>query len=98
MFFGQSIFRQGQGSERAFISNYQELGYLKNGTLTVLLPKRRVQAFNIDPKTFEATPAAIDESLLAEAVAYYQSASTDFRDGRLRATFHSDAQDASGKH
>ncbi len=90
-FFGQSIFRAASSGERAFISNYQELGYLKNGTLTVLLPKRRVQSFHIDPQTLESTPAPVDEKLLAEAIAYYQSASADFRSGRLRAPFYQNA-------
>lgn len=87
LFFGRSIFEDGPRLERAFISNYQELGYLRNGKLTVLLPKQRVQSFDIDPHTFEATPAAIDDKLLQEAIAYYQSASTEFKHGQLRAPF-----------
>lgn len=31
--------------ERAFISNYQSLGYYKNDFLTVLKPKRQVESF-----------------------------------------------------
>ncbi len=88
LFFGRSVFEDEPPPERAFISNYQELGYLKRNKLTVLLPKRRVQAFDVDPKTFEATPAAVDEELLKEAIAYYQSASTDFRTGLLGAPFY----------
>jgi phosphoglycerol transferase MdoB-like AlkP superfamily enzyme len=87
LFFGRSIFEQGPAPERAFISNYQELGYLRNGKLTVLMPKQRVQSFDIDPKTFEATPSAVDEKLLREAIALYQSASTEFRNGQLKAPF-----------
>ncbi len=89
LFFGRSVFEEGAPPERAFISNYQELGYLKRNKLTVLLPKRRVQAFDVDPTTFEATPAEIDQALLKEAIAYYQSASTDFRSGLLGAPFYS---------
>lgn len=88
LFFGRSVFEEGAPPERAFISNYQELGYLKRNKLTVLLPKRRVQAFDVDPKTFEATPGEIDPDLLREAIAYYQSASTDFRSGLLGAPFY----------
>ncbi|NCW76650.1 MAG: alkaline phosphatase family protein [Oxalobacteraceae bacterium] len=88
LFYGRSVFTDGPWSERAFISNYQELGYLKNNKLTVLLPKRRVQAFDVDPETLESMPSAIDEKLLEEAITYYQSASVDFRSGALRATFH----------
>ncbi len=94
LFYGHSVFSDQPGAERAFISNYQELGYLRDNKLTVLLPKRRVQAFDIDPQTLEQTPSAIDERLLEEAIAYYQSASTEFRHGALRATFHSDSSEA----
>ena len=87
LFFGRSIFAQGSAPERAFISNYQELGYLRNGKLTVLMPKQRVQSFDIDPNTFEATPSAVDDKLLKEAIALYQSASTEFRNGQLKAPF-----------
>jgi len=88
LFYGRSVFEAEPPLERAFISNYQELGYLRNGKLTVLLPKRRVESFDIDPKTLEATPAAIDPQLLDEAIAYYQSASAEFRSGRLAAPFY----------
>lgn len=87
LFFGRSVFEDGAPPERAFISNYQELGYLKQGKLTVLLPKQRVQSFDIDPKTFTATPAPVDTQLLNEAIAYYQTASTDFRSGLLHTPF-----------
>ena len=46
-----------------------------------------VQPDRPSPHTFEATPAAIDEKLLQEAVAYYQSASTEFKNGPLHAPF-----------
>ena len=88
LFYGRSVFTDEPWSERAFISNYQELGYLKNNKLTVLLPKRRVQAFAVNPETLESTPSAIDEQLMEEAITYYQSASQDFRHGSLRAAFH----------
>jgi phosphoglycerol transferase MdoB-like AlkP superfamily enzyme len=86
-FFGRSIFREGEALQRAFISNYQELGYLRNGILTVLLPKQKVQAFHIDPKTYAATPAEVDPQLETEAIAYYQTASRAFKSGALKMDF-----------
>jgi len=82
-FFGRSVFEQGVAPERAFISNYQELGYLKNGILTVLLPKQRVESYRIDPQSYASTPTAIDPQLLTEAIAYYQTASKAFKTGAL---------------
>lgn len=87
-FFGRSFFEQGENPERVFISNYQELGYLSHGVLTVLLPKRRVESFRIDPETYAATPATVDPQLLNEAIAYYQTASRAFKSGALRESDH----------
>ena len=82
-FFGRDIFAAGVPVERAFISNYQALGYLKNSTLTVLLPKRRVESYHVDSKTLQTTPAAVDQVLLAEAIAYYQTSSRSFKLGEM---------------
>ena len=69
---------------RAFVSNYQELGYYKDDVLTVLLPKQRVEAFRIDPASLESTPIEPDQRLVDEAIAYYQTASRAFRTGKMR--------------
>lgn len=85
-FFGQSQLKAGAAQARAFISNYQELGYYKNDHLVVLSPKRRVQMFAIDPHTLQATPVAEpDTKLVQEAIAYYQTASRSFKTGQLKA-------------
>ncbi len=83
-FFGRAFFEAGENPNRAFISNYQELGYLRSGVLTVLLPRRKVEAYRIDPVTLAATPTAIDERLMNEAIAYYQTASRAFKQGALQ--------------
>lgn len=85
-FYGQSLFQAEREAwpERAFISNYQSLGYLKNGTLTVLTPKRRAEAYQVDAQTLESTPIAPSPSLLEEAVAYYQTASRAYKSGALK--------------
>ena len=53
-FFGRSVFELPATRPSAFISNYQELGYLKNGVLTVLSLNRKIEAFRVDPVTFES--------------------------------------------
>lgn len=82
-FFGQSLFEQAGLSPRAFISNYQELGYLQEGRLTVLGPKRRVESFLVD-KDGNATPTEVDTQSRDEAVAYYQTAFKAFKEGELK--------------
>ena len=83
-FFGKSVFEQGKEDPRAFISNYQELGYYKNGVLTVLGPKKRVEAYRIDPVTDEAQTMPVDPRLMEEAIAYYQQAFHAFKRGELK--------------
>ncbi len=85
-FFGQALFedQSEQIASRAFISNYQELGYYKNDTLVVLSPKQKTEAYKVDPITMESTPTKMDNTLLNEAIAYYQTASRAFKSGALK--------------
>jgi phosphoglycerol transferase MdoB-like AlkP superfamily enzyme len=80
-FYGMSVFED--GAERAFISNYQELGYLKNDRLVVLGPKQKIETFAIDTEG-RATPASVDPQLRDEAIAYYQTAFRAFKQGALK--------------
>jgi phosphoglycerol transferase MdoB-like AlkP superfamily enzyme len=83
-FFGKSVFEQGNDAPRAFISNYQELGYYKNDVLTVLGPKKEAAAYHIDPGSGGAEPIRTDPQLVEEAVAYYQQAFHAFKQGELK--------------
>jgi len=84
-YFGNPVHEQELTGERAFVSNYQSLGYYKQDILTVLKPKRKIESFKIDPKTLEATPIPINETLRDEAIAYYQTASAAFKYRKLMA-------------
>lgn len=95
-FFGRSVFEDGPPLERAFISNYQELGYLRNDVLTVLHPKGRVESYRIDPVTLASTPNAPESKLVDEAIAYYQTAARAFKSGALKMT--GDSSGAQQKH
>lgn len=89
-FLGASLFDPAAAArpERVFISNYQALGYYRNDTLTVLLPRRKVEAWRVDPGTLESVPAEPDPRLVEEAVAYYQSAARALKQSRLRSAYH----------
>lgn len=84
-FFGVSVFEQGRENRRAFISNYQELGYLKENKLVVLGPRQRIETFLIGGNG-EASPAESNQRLRDEAVAYFQTAFKAFKDGELKAS------------
>jgi len=89
-FLGASLFDPAAAArpERAFVSNYQALGYYKNDMLTVLLPRRKVEAWHVAHDTLEVTPAEPDAQLVEEAVAYYQSAARALKQGRLHSAYH----------
>lgn len=83
-FFGESVFDTNATVARAFVSNYQELGYFKDNTLIVLSPKQKVETFSVDPATFAATPAPDNARLAMEAIAYYQTGSRAFKQNALK--------------
>ncbi|QSA95829.1 LTA synthase family protein [Methylococcus sp. EFPC2] len=74
-FYGHDILQSDDSQARAFISNYQELGLLKNGKLTVLSPKENSETLAVDAGSRESTLTTPDPGLLQEAITYYQTAS-----------------------
>ncbi|HVZ58105.1 MAG TPA: sulfatase-like hydrolase/transferase [Chitinophagaceae bacterium] len=74
-FYGQDVLHEPEGTERAFISTYQGLGYTRLGQLIIQMPPRKVEEFSVDFPSGKATRAARADSLVREAIAYYQTAS-----------------------
>ena len=83
-FLGHDVLHTPSEEDRAFISNYQSLGYLKRGILTVLRPKQQVAAYRIDAER-NSIPVPVDPALLEEAVSYYQGAAELYKNGLYRA-------------
>ncbi len=83
-FFGQNMFTDAHVAPRAFVSNYQSLGYYKDDQLIVLSPRQMVEAYRVDPVSYEAEPVNADPQLVKEAIAYYQTASNAFKNGGLK--------------
>jgi phosphoglycerol transferase MdoB-like AlkP superfamily enzyme len=73
-FFGKDILKMEPSEERAFIANYQKLGFIKNDRLTILSPQEKVTYYRIDRFKGSMEVAPKDENLLNEAITYYQSA------------------------
>ena len=84
-FYGQDLFALEPGRERAFIGNYQKLGYLRNDRLIQLGPKRVAEevipSFDADKPQPLVTP---DPVLVKDAVDYYQTASYRFQHGLMK--------------
>jgi phosphoglycerol transferase MdoB-like AlkP superfamily enzyme len=74
-FFGQDIFAMPEGNERAFISTYQGLGYLKGDKEIVQMPVRKIKEYLPDYVTGKSVLQPGDSTLIHEAIAWYQVAS-----------------------
>jgi phosphoglycerol transferase MdoB-like AlkP superfamily enzyme len=79
-FFGRDILNSPPETDRAFVANYETLGYLKGDRFLVLHPKRKVEEFVMRGPDLErlGTP---DPALTREAISYYQLASELYRNG-----------------
>jgi phosphoglycerol transferase MdoB-like AlkP superfamily enzyme len=82
-FYGHDILRAPAGDDRAFVANYQTLGYMKAGRIVILQPRRKVAV--------EPLPAGLgldpgrggigDAALRDEAIGQYESAAWVFKHG-----------------
>ena len=84
-FMGYDINRIEPGRERVFVSTYQDMGYLKNDTLVILSPKKKVQMFRVSTTDQKNIPFNANSPLVKEAIAWYQSASYLFKNGKYKA-------------
>lgn len=81
-FFGQDVFHPVPGHQRAFISTYQGLGYLRDSLLVVQSPVKKIKTYRPDFTTGKAKEIASVDSLTRQAIAYYQVASWLIRNKR----------------
>lgn len=82
-FFGYDMAKLEVGRERAFVSTYQSLGYLRNDKLVVLTPQKGVDYFTFSNGS-QVEDKNEDLNLLHEAISWYQTASTSFKQGLLK--------------
>ncbi|UPK72710.1 LTA synthase family protein [Chitinophaga filiformis] len=74
-FFGQDVLHMPADRQRAFISTYQGLGYLRNGKLLVQSPVKTIHEYLPDFNSGNETAVQVESELASEAIAYYQSIS-----------------------
>lgn len=79
-FFGYDLLRLPTGAERAFVATYQTLGYMRDGWLVTLWPKRVVKLRRLDAQA-PALSAEREEAMKREAISLYQVAAQEFRLG-----------------
>lgn len=73
-FFGKDILKMTPEEGRAFISNYQKLGFIKDNHLTILSPQQKVTHYQINPESGEMKTVQKDAEQEKETIIYYQSA------------------------
>jgi hypothetical protein len=87
-FFGYDIFSLPKGQERAFISTYQLLGYMKQDSLVILSPNKPAAVYakgKEGQSMVNQLPLVGSTSRLAlEAISWYQTASHAFKNGELK--------------
>jgi phosphoglycerol transferase MdoB-like AlkP superfamily enzyme len=81
-FYGYDMFKLEPGRERAFISTYQSLGYIKSDRLVILSPQLKTETFLVSGK--EQRKTENDQPLIDEAIAWYQTASYAFANGLMK--------------
>lgn len=80
-FLGYDIYHMTTGNERAFISTYQDMGYIKGDDMVILSPQQKTQTVRPDFITGGNTLINQSDSLVNEAIAWYQTASFLYRTG-----------------
>ena len=73
-FLGYDIYNTAAGRERAFISTYQDMGYIRDGKLVILSPQRKIESFTIDFTSAVTSKIKPGQALINEAIAWYQGA------------------------
>jgi phosphoglycerol transferase MdoB-like AlkP superfamily enzyme len=79
-FLGHDMLHTPPSADRAFVANFQTLGYLKGDQLLVLQPKRKVDQFRFQGEQLRPE-AGVDPALKREGIAFYQVASDLFHHG-----------------
>jgi len=83
--YGKDINQMKAGDERAFIGNYRTLGMLKGDIFTQIDDRKRLKQFTVkdaDKSLIEVNNN--NEGLVSETIAYYQTASERFKNGKMK--------------
>ena len=80
-FFGQDILTEGQKHQRAFMSNYLTVGYMQDGRIVELSPKRAVKVVDVRTGEPSSDNLTLSNRLSDEASAYYELAAQVLRSG-----------------
>lgn len=78
-FFGRDMLKQLDLPPRVLLGNYQHLGLFDGQDLAILSPRNGLRRHNQALGASQEVAASVEDPLIARAIAYYQSASHDFK-------------------
>jgi phosphoglycerol transferase MdoB-like AlkP superfamily enzyme len=81
-FLGKDILQTAPAGERAFLSTYLKLAFLRGNTLTVLSPRRGIESYTVTGRDDLLSPSRPVEEDVTDAIAYYQGAGYLYRHRR----------------
>jgi phosphoglycerol transferase MdoB-like AlkP superfamily enzyme len=80
-FYGYDVLKLEKGRERLFMGTYQNVAYARDNKMVVLSPQKKIEMFKVDFTTGTEIKIPLEDSLVNEAIAYYQTASYLFKHG-----------------
>lgn len=83
-FLGYDVYNMTPGNERAFISTYQDMGYIKDDKLVIISPQQKIKGYVPDFNSGVNVNVKISADLVNEAIAWYQGASFLYRSGKYK--------------
>jgi phosphoglycerol transferase MdoB-like AlkP superfamily enzyme len=85
-FLGYDLYKTPVGNERAFISTYQDMGYIRNNKLVILSPQKKAEMYIPNFVSGVGSKTTQDQTSLNEAIAWYQGANYLYKTGGYRMT------------
>jgi phosphoglycerol transferase MdoB-like AlkP superfamily enzyme len=85
-FLGYDLYKTPVGNERAFISTYQDMGYIRNNKLVILSPQKKAEMYIPNFVSGVGSKTTQDQAFLNEAIAWYQGANYLYKTGGYRMT------------
>lgn len=85
--FGENILSQ-KYIPRIVLGTYQKLAYMKEDSLVILSPNRKVDTYLYKKDVNEQVAATFPKQLTEHAIAYYQTAYQLYETGKLKSVYH----------
>ncbi len=83
-FFGKDILKMAPSQERAFISTYQKLGFIKDDQLLIIGPQKYLAGYTFDRNSGNVRAATPRDADVLDMVSYYQGVSYLYKHGLNR--------------